>query len=328
MKQRSILSVACVAALSSLAQAQTFEYGDDCNNLTDQLCGSNCAKCSWSWPSGDPDTWASNDAACRCQYENGSVPPSPSPSPSSGFPPISVQYNDAETTLYVVHPSWSDVSVTGDEMSFDFNNRMYLSNVPQADSSEYFTVNLLGGAMEFDVDLSQVGCGCVTALYTVTMPAVDNGDTFKYCDANQVGGHWCPEFDIMEANQYAFHVTGHKCDAPDANGVFYNCDRGGQCTMDVLDDINQTDYGNGSQYTINTNSPFTVRTDFHESGGDFTGYTSTLTQDGRSIVLTTGTCNYLNNMTEDMKRMVIVMSNWGSGSLNWLQHGVCSGSCS
>jgi len=25
-----------------------------------------------------------------------------------------------------------------------------------------------------------------------------------YCDANAVGGNYCPEFDLMEANQKAF----------------------------------------------------------------------------------------------------------------------------
>ena len=70
---------------------------------------------------------------------------------------------------------------------------------------------------------------------------------------------------MMEANKYAFHVTGHKCDAPNAQGVYNNCDRGGQCTMDVLTNSDDFDYGPGSQYTIDTNSEFHVRQDFHES---------------------------------------------------------------
>merc|ERR1712223_1671658 len=83
-------------------------------------------------------------------------------------------------------------------------------------TSKLFRANLLGGSIKYNVDLSQAGCGCVTAFYTVLMPAVDNtSDPFKYCDANKVGGHWCPEFDIMEANKYAFKAIGHTCDAPD-----------------------------------------------------------------------------------------------------------------
>jgi hypothetical protein len=109
-----------------------------------------------------------------------------------------------------------------------------LSTVDYVDISKYFKPNMLGGIMEYDIDLSLAGCGCISAIYGVVMPGIDNTkDKFQYCDANRVGGHWCPEFDIMEANKYAFHVTGHKCDEP-TNGVYNNCDRAGQCTLDYL----------------------------------------------------------------------------------------------
>ena len=93
--------------------------------------------------------------------------------------------------------------------------------------------HLLGGSIEYDMDLSKTECGCDTAIYLVGLPAVNkdgslnNTDGFWYCDAQAVGGSFCPEFDIMEANKYAFHVTGHKCDAPDASGIYNNCDRSG-----------------------------------------------------------------------------------------------------
>ena len=105
------------------------------------------------------------------------------------------------TTLYVQTTSWSNADVSGDSVSFKHNNRMYLSKSEVNDPNELFRPNMLGGYLEYDIDLSQVGCGCITALYGVSMPAPDNvTDPFKYCDANQVGGHWCPEFDVMEAN--------------------------------------------------------------------------------------------------------------------------------
>jgi len=50
-----------------------------------------------------------------------------------------------------------------------------------------------------------------------------------YCDANDVGGAWCTEMDLMEANTYAFHATAHKCDSKTSAGVYPNCDRGGSC---------------------------------------------------------------------------------------------------
>lgn len=51
---------------------------------------------------------------------------------------------------------------------------MYLSTVERTDPSKYFKVNLLGGSLSFDIDLSKSGCGCLTALYAVMMPAGDN----------------------------------------------------------------------------------------------------------------------------------------------------------
>ena len=113
------------------------------------------------------------------------------------YPSIKVLENGVEKTLYVQYPNWAEASTSGSELTYDFNNRMYLSESPTLDTSKYYKPNLLGGRFEYDVDLSQVSCGCVSALYTILMPGLDNtNDPFKYCDANQVGGHWCPEFDI------------------------------------------------------------------------------------------------------------------------------------
>ena len=41
----------------------------------------------------------------------------------------------------------------------------------------------------------------------------------------------------------------------------------------------------------------------------------------------TDCAEYLGDMTAAIQDMVIVISNWGSTSLDWLQHGVCSGTC-
>lgn len=53
-----------------------------------------------------------------------------------------------------------------------------------------------------------------------------------------------------------------------------------------------------------------------------------MTQEGRNLVFEIKDCDaYLKRMTADIQNMSIVISNWGSYSLNWLQHGVCSGGC-
>jgi len=96
------------------------------------------------------------------------------------------------------------------------------------------------------------------------MPAKDiNGNPIAgkggdyYCDANMVGGNWCPEFDIMEANTYAWHTTPHKCDAPNDKGHYNNCDRGGDCFEIAHGRIS---YGPGDNFTINTLKPFHIKT--------------------------------------------------------------------
>ena len=74
--------------------------------------------------------------------------------------------------MYPEH--WSSAKTYKDAVSFDFNNRMYLSTVDAIDPTKYYKANLLGGAISFDVDLSKSGCGCLTALYTIRMPAKAN----------------------------------------------------------------------------------------------------------------------------------------------------------
>lgn len=88
--------------------------------------------------------------------------------------------------------------------------------------------------------------------------------------------------------------------------------------MDVLTNNVENDYGPSSSHTIDTTLPFHVKIEFHESDAEFVGYTTTLTQSNRNVVMTTGDCDYLKNMTSDITQMIIVLSNWGSDNLNWL----------
>ena len=173
-----------------------------------------------------------------------------------GFPTVDVTVDTRKKTLYIANTHWWNPEGGSNNVKLPHNGRAYLSESPTVSPESYFTPQLLGGYMEYDVDMSQVTCGCVAALYTVLMPGkqsngdyAPSGDNMYYCDANQVGGVFCPEFDIMEANQWAFHTTAHACDAPNANGHYSNCDRGGSCTAELHND---SDYGPGNQYKINT----------------------------------------------------------------------------
>lgn len=124
---------------------------------------------------------------------------------------------------------------SGTTLNIPYNNRGYFSNTPNLDPTQFYTPNLLGGAVDYDVDLSQSNCGCVAAFYMVSMPGKDasgnywNTDGYYYCDANQVGGNYCPEFDIMEANQWTTQTTPHSCSQPSNKGFYSECNRGGSC---------------------------------------------------------------------------------------------------
>ena len=87
------------------------------------------------------------------------------------------------------------------------------------------------------------------------------------------------------------------------------------------------DYGVGSDYKIDTNKSFHVKTEFYESEGKFTSRKITLSQGSKYVAMSTGDCDYLQNMSSDLTQMVFVLSSWGMDNADWLQHGVCSGSC-
>jgi hypothetical protein len=78
---------------------------------------------------------------------------------------------------------------------------------PETDPNQFYKPKLLGGSVEFDVLMDDSNCGCVQAFHTVLQPGKNEDGSFRpnednsyYCDANKVGGNFCPEFDIMEGN--------------------------------------------------------------------------------------------------------------------------------
>jgi len=197
-------------------------------------------------------------------------------------------------------------------------------------------LQLLGKMLSFTVDLSKVGCACNLALYLISSPGRDwlgkpdpgekRGDQPPYyCDANKVGGQWCPELDIMQANNHVFQATLHKCDAP-VNGHYQSCDRGGCEESTRL--INGTVYGPGSKYTIDTTKPFEVRTEFYEGVGTFTGMRTTLLQGKQRLVLRHGSCktSYFAKMSDAMAGgMSLRVSYWGdkAQTMGWMDTPPC-----
>ena len=154
---------------------------------------------------------------------------------------LNIEVDGKTDKVYLATPKWF-TGTGGDKIEIPFGGRLYLSNSYSLDPENYFKPNFLGATVEYEVDLSQLECNCVAAFYLVSMPGKkadgsdDPSEDMKYyCDANQVGGVYCPEFDIMEANTYSYRSTPHPCSAPDANGHYTQCDRGGTGAIDVQD---------------------------------------------------------------------------------------------
>jgi len=207
------------------------------------------------------------------------------------------------------------------------------------DPYQFEPFRLLGQTLSFKVDLSNVSCACALAVYFVSEPAkLDDGTPATgtcdyspyYCDASGGCGNWCPELDVMEANTDAFAATPHTCDySPTA--AYHNCDHGGrgERTRDRPDGL----YGRGPGHTIDTTSPFEVRSRFiggssgTDSAPNLTRIETTLAQAGRTVVLVNrAPPEYLAQMAKAMDGgMAMRISYWGSApsAMSWLDPHAC-----
>jgi hypothetical protein len=223
--------------------------------------------------------------------------------------------------IFLLAPDWAAPSIEVLDNGFTLNgpSRLYLGSSPDdsftADS--FWQVPLMGKHFSYTVDLSNVECGCNAGNYFLNMPgdpnnAGDYGD--YYCDANNVGGMWCPEYDTMEANKYTMASTIHTCDR-NADGVTWDsCDRGG-CQVNAYN-IDPDLMCPDERCTINTQRPF--QTTHFQSAEKVT---TTLEQDGKSGSFSV--CNqgqYVADMSPSFQGMVFCATMWGGGGIDmsWL----------
>jgi len=228
------------------------------------------------------------------------------------------------------------VKVSGASLNMSHGPRVYIAGtcVNAFESTMFKEFYLLGKTLSYDVDLSQVGCACNAALYLVAMPAYNSAnapDPTKcgdyYCDANQVCGIWCPEMDVMEANNRAFQITPHKCSPPTGN-YYPSCDGGG-CGQNVYR-MSSSSYGPGSS-VIDTTKQFHVATTFStDSSSQLNQIRTVLSQGSKSFTVThnDSTCpgGYLESLTAAFKQgMVLTMSYWGDtgSTMSWLDVPPC-----
>lgn len=250
---------------------------------------------------------------------------------------ITITVNGQPQTKYVISGTWTKnfTRVSGNSITLSGGGRVYLSD----SSSDKITLNsfymmpLLGKRFTFDLDLSDVGCNCNGALYLVSMPAYNSGQQPApgengeyYCDANQVGGTYCPEMDILEANKFAMASTAHTCQYH-APHYYSSCDRGG-CGQNVLN-VDGGGFGPGKR--IDTNRPFTLSVSFVTGGnGRLSTVTNEFTQGGQSLKFDACNPDYLHWMGMSLPGIVMTMSLWGTGNggMSWLDgKSGCQGGC-
>ena len=110
----------------------------------------------------------------------------------------------------------------------------------------YFTPNLLGGSVTFEIDTNQMGCGCIGQVSLVAKPVMET-DCYFGCDARGHSGTGtkCPEFTLFEGNKYGFKTTPHTCSEPTARGLFQQCDSEGDLVIDSYEFESGYSYGPG-----------------------------------------------------------------------------------
>lgn len=113
----------------------------------------------------------------------------------------------------------------------------------------------------------------------------------------------------MQANQYGFNMSAHPC----TNGT---CDAISQCKYDMMVEGEAT-YGAGAYgpggSRIDTNSPFTVKTEFisDKSYATLHKIRTRITQSGNEIVMEASCEDYLTALNDDIEGgMGFILSSW------------------
>jgi hypothetical protein len=108
------------------------------------------------------------------------------------------------TALHTYCPSANDmiVAYTGGNINI-FNQGWSISGGGGVATKAAF--NMLGGSVEFDIDLSNVKVGVNANIYTVSPSNLGSGgftdNQNQYCDGSKAAGSgWCPEVDWIESN--------------------------------------------------------------------------------------------------------------------------------
>ena len=93
---------------------------------------------------------------------------------ASEYSTIQIMEDGIPKTLYVA--SYHKDSI-GNTIDMPFNSGATLIESPTIDVNHFYKPHLLGGSIDYDVDLSLSNCGCIAAFYLIKGPGKDvNGN--------------------------------------------------------------------------------------------------------------------------------------------------------
>jgi len=204
--------------------------------------------------------------------------------------------------------------------------RFYLMKTPTTDYSDrenFYMPIFPGKTFSVDIDFKGNGpsCGCNLNFYLVSMPWHSIGkDGDWYCDAQCFEGlGCCHEFDMNEGNKAVQQVTNHACTHDYGSHPDWACNKWGDPEVKT----HSSDFNAGAGATIDSNKPFTFSQRFDVNGGDFT-FTTTLSQEGRQVVMRMNPNHQMNNMLGELQKgMALVTGYWFAQDMNWMDGEVC-----
>jgi hypothetical protein len=167
---------------------------------------------------------------------------------------MKIKVDGNERMVYARSQEWSNIETSMSDtcVTVPNNNSMMIKRMDYDGADYALKPWVRGGAISYNVDLSNVDCGCVAGVYFV---AVD-----EWCGegAQQNDYPQCASIDVMQANKAGFNVGAHPC----ANGT---CDAISRCQYDLavegIELYGPDAYGPGGSI-IDTNSQFNVKQAF------------------------------------------------------------------
>jgi len=189
--------MACVARADKCDCSWT-QGGSSCGASDGSQCWSECCAgpkpqpCDCSWTHGGSSCGKDDGSQCWSACCSGRSPPSPGPAPPAPGPSPPAAPG-AEWC-----PSAADLTVAYGSAQLQDQGWTVYGNGAAATKAAY---NLVGGFVEYDIDLSSVTPGVNANIYTIS-PSIGS-DGFQggdYCDGAENGRPWCLEVDWIESN--------------------------------------------------------------------------------------------------------------------------------